>query len=280
MVTAMSDGRAISGVVEALADTRFTDLRWFDEVDSTNRVALDEARRGTPEGLVVLAGTLTAGRGRLGRSWSAPPGSALLTSILLRPSLPADRLHLLTAAVALSASDACLKTGGFRPGLKWPNDLVVDGSLLGVEGDRKLAGVLAESVAGASGIEAVVVGIGINLRWPRPLPPELAALESTAIDAAGVVGRKVDAGRTLVQLLARLEERLRALEEPEGWRTVASEHRARCTTLNRAVRVELPTETFTGVAADLTDEGHLLVDVGACLRTVVAGDVVHLRVER
>src|SRR5947207_861906 len=103
------------------------------------------ARDGGAEGVVVVADHQTAGRGRLGRTWVAPPGGSLLTSILLRPGLPHDRLHLVTAAVALAGVSAVDVVAGVRARLKWPNDLVVD--------DRKVAGVLAEADGGA-----VVVG--------------------------------------------------------------------------------------------------------------------------
>src|SRR2546423_7667400 len=117
------------------AGATFADVRRFAELDSTNRHALELARQGVPEGLVVVADHQTAGRGRLGRSWEAPPGSSLLMSMLLRPSLAPERLHLTTVAVALAAADACEEEAGFRPALKRPNDLVVD--------DRKLGGIPA-----------------------------------------------------------------------------------------------------------------------------------------
>src|SRR5438309_9723655 len=93
------------------------DVRRHAELDSTNRVALDLARAGAPEGVVVVADHQTAGRGRLGRTWMAPPGSSLLTSIVLRPgpSLPAEQAHLVVAAVALSAADAVGAVAGVRP---------------------------------------------------------------------------------------------------------------------------------------------------------------------
>ena len=92
-------------------------MRRLAEVDSTNRYVLDEARSGAPEGLVVVADHQTAGRGRLGRTWMAPPGSSLLMSVLLRPGVPAERLHLAAAAVALAACDACESAAGLRPTL-------------------------------------------------------------------------------------------------------------------------------------------------------------------
>jgi BirA family biotin operon repressor/biotin-[acetyl-CoA-carboxylase] ligase len=212
---------------------------------------------------VAVADHQTAGRGRLGRTWVAPPGASLLVSMLLRPELPVERLHLATAAVALAAADACEAVAGFRPGLKWPNDLVVSDLPGAGDGDRKLAGVLAERDG-----DAVVVGIGINVNWPPDLPDDLAAI-ATACN--WVTGRKVDRDVLLDAMLARLDDRL------GDWSAVARDYRRACSTLGRLVRVELADETFTGTAADLSDEGHLLVDVGMCLRTVTAGDVVHLR---
>jgi BirA family biotin operon repressor/biotin-[acetyl-CoA-carboxylase] ligase len=210
---------------------------------------LDEARRGAPEGLVAVADVQTAGRGRLGRTWEAPTGASLLMSVLLRPAdLPVDRRHLVVAAVALAGAAAIGEAG---PELKWPNDLLVGG--------RKVAGVLAE-VDG----NAVVVGIGINLNWVGDPPANGVAVNQ-------VVGHPVDREVVLTTLLGGLAARYGA------WDEVAAEYRSRCATLHRAVRVELADETFTGTAADIDDAGHLLVDVGVCLRTVTAGDVVHLR---
>jgi BirA family biotin operon repressor/biotin-[acetyl-CoA-carboxylase] ligase len=202
--------------------------------------------------VVAVAEHQTAGRGRLGRTWEAPAGASLLLSILLRPQLEPGRLHLVTAAVALAAADACEQVAGVRPDLKWPNDLLVD--------DRKLAGVLAEA-----DLPSVVVGIGINVNWGDTDVP----YGGVALDQAS--GRAVDRDAVLQGLLTALEPRL------ADWDALGSEYRRRCATVGRLVRVELTDETFTGTVADVTDEGHLLVDVGMCIRTVTAGDVVHLR---
>lgn len=222
--------------VPAEREFRFADVRRFESVDSTNRYLLDEARAGAPEGVVAVADHQTAGRGRLGRTWEAPPGAALLCSVLLRPALPVERLHLAVAVVSLAAKDAL----GGVPALKWPNDLLL--------GDLKLAGVLAEA-----DLPAVVVGIGINVTWA---PPGAACLGP-------------DASRNSV-----LEGLLASLDALYGeWALVAERYRAECSTVGRRVRVELPNETFEGVASQVTDDGHLVVDG----RVVTAGDVVHLR---
>jgi BirA family biotin operon repressor/biotin-[acetyl-CoA-carboxylase] ligase len=227
-------------------ETRFADVRRFQEIDSTNRYLLDEARAGAPEGVVAVADHQTAGRGRLGRRWESDPGAALLCSVLLRPSLPPDRLHLATAVVALAAAEACDDVAGVRPEVKWPNDLLV--------GDRKLAGILAESVPAEADLRAVVVGIGINV---------------TAAPAdASCLGADVDRDELLVALLTALDRRY------GRWDEVTAEYRARCSTVGRRVRVEAAGgDPFEGEAVGVTDEGHLVVGD----RVVAAGDVHHLR---
>ena len=228
-------------------------MRRFAEIGSTNRYLLNRARAGAPEGTAVVADHQTAGRGRRGRPWVARPGSSLLLSVLLRPELPVDRLHLASAAVALAACTACEEEAGFRPSLKWPNDVMA--------GELKMAGVLAELT-----LPAVVVGIGVNLGPALPL-----SLAARATTLSQVVDRPVGRDALLDGLLEALGGMVR------DWDRVASEYRRSCATLGRAVRVELVDETLVGDAVDLTDGGQLVVDVDGRLRTVLAGDVVHLR---
>jgi len=259
----------------------FTDVRRFATIDSTNRYLLDEARNGAPEGVVAVADHQTAGRGRLGRSWEAPPGANLLASVLLRPSLGAEQRHLVTAAVALAALDAIVTTGAVgvvapgSVGIKWPNDLVAaDG--------RKLAGVLAEAdlTSVTPGMRApVVVGIGVNVNWPavdEDLPPELRGIATSLRQLAG---DDVDREALLQALLAALGPRIASFDTEAGRAQLAGDLRSACTTLGRPVRVDLPDESFTGTAVAVNDVGHLVVDVDGESRTVVAGDVVHVRPE-
>src|SRR4051794_35738484 len=98
----------------ALAGTRFREVRWFDVLDSTNRYLADEAIGGEEPGLVVVADEQTAGRGRLGRAWIAPPGASLLVSVLLDGRAPTDERHLALVAAALAAIDAVEEHCGFR----------------------------------------------------------------------------------------------------------------------------------------------------------------------
>jgi BirA family biotin operon repressor/biotin-[acetyl-CoA-carboxylase] ligase len=255
------------GATSRLATTRFGDVRWLPSVDSTNRHLLQEARAGAAEGTVVVADHQESGRGRLDRAWVAPPRSSLLVSVLLRPDLPLERLHLLTAVVALAAADACVSEAGVEASLKWPNDLVV--------GSRKLGGILAETQLEGSRARAVVVGLGLNVNWGPELEASELAAEAVSLDQ--LAGGEVDRARLLVAILTGLEDRYATLGGRAGQMAQAAEYRRRCTTVGRVVRVELADESFTGTVADVSDEGQLLVDVGMCLRTVTSGDVVHVR---
>lgn len=240
------------------------EIRRFAEIDSTNTYVMAQARQGAPEGLVAVAEHQTAGRGRLDRRWESPPGANLLASVLLRPGCEPDDVHLCSGAVALAAADACAEVAGVDPVLKWPNDLLVGGS--------KLAGVLAEADFEGTRLRGVVVGIGVNVAWPGP-----AEAGGTCLDDVADSAQPVDKGVLLRLLLEGLARRRPLLDEGAGRRTLADEVRRRCATLGRRVRVTLPGEELTGVACDIDDAGHLVVETGSGRRGVGAGDVVHLR---
>ena len=213
-----------------------------------------------------MADRQTAGRGRLDRSWEAPAGSALLVSVLLRPDLLPTHVHSTTMAAAVAACDACEEVAGFRPELKWPNDIVV--------GDRKLAGLLAEAELKGDAVDAVVVGMGLNVNWDKPPP----GLEDIAIAASEVAGHPVDREALLQHFLDRFAEHYSALVEPGGWRGTLLNYRRSSSTLGKDVRVELADGAFTGRAVEVTGEGHLLVRIPTGdVRRVPAGDVVHIR---
>jgi BirA family transcriptional regulator, biotin operon repressor / biotin---[acetyl-CoA-carboxylase] ligase len=238
-----------------LTPTRFGPVQWFAAIDSTNRVLLEAGARGAAEGLVAVADEQTAGRGRLGRSWVAPPGASLLVSVLLRPQVDTERLALVTFAAGLAAVDAAREVAGIEAGLKWPNDVVV--------ADRKLAGILAEKVGAV-----VVVGMGLNVRW-ESFPAELAEI-ATACNLCS--DATVTREELLVRWLTRLDARLDDLP------SVIDDARTRSATLGRRVRVELPGETFDADAVALAEDGQLVVrrDDGTS-ELISAADVIHLR---
>lgn len=250
---------------EPVPGTRFR-VRWLTETASTNSDLAEAAAQGEVEGLVIAADHQTAGRGRLGRTWTAPPGSALLTSFLLRP--PLESVHLGVTAVGLAALAACERAAGVKAALKWPNDLVVStgGSW------RKLAGVLAEATTDGHRVTGVVVGLGLNVRRAPDFPEELAEI-ATSLDVLGAPG--VDRHDLLVTICEELEQRVQAMND--GHAGVMAEYRRRCVTIGQNVRVVQPARTWEGRAVGVTDAGALQVRSGAVTRTVEAGDVVHLR---
>jgi len=136
----------------------------FDSIDSTNLEAMRQAKAGAAEGLCVIAREQTRGRGRLDRSWYSPKDAGLYLSVILRPSFEIGRWPLIGLAAALAVFDALENACDLRADIKWPNDIVVN--------DRKLAGILAETVETRDS-GAVVLGIGINLA-SKNLPVELS----------------------------------------------------------------------------------------------------------
>jgi BirA family biotin operon repressor/biotin-[acetyl-CoA-carboxylase] ligase len=251
------------GLGPRLAATRFGPVRWFDEIDSTNRYAVAEVLAGAPAGLVIVADVQQAGRGRLGRTWQAPPGSSLLVSVLVEADTVTDLRPLVTPAAALAAADALRSLAGIDARLKWPNDLVV--------GDRKLAGLLAEVVGSRP---TVVVGMGCNVSWPS-FPDDLADI---ATSCNLLSDRPVDRADLLVEWLTRYDVLLTQLETAAGRAALRDGYADRSATLGRRVRVEMSRRAFEGVATGVLEDGTLEVTRDDGVReAVAAGDVIHLR---
>ncbi len=265
--------------------TRFTDVRHVAETGSTNTDVMELARQGEPEGVVLVADHQTAGRGRAGRTWTAPPGASLLCTILLRP--PAPVASMATFALAVAAAEAVESVAGFRPGLKWPNDLVVEDAEGGAVRTRKLAGILAEAewspgsniAAGHRNPDAheratVAAGIGLNVSWPDEVPDELA---DVAVAINHVSPARPTRDEVLEALLDRFDVHYGALVRGDVT-AVLDEWRTRSVTLGREVRIDLGADDLVGTALDVTPDGHLVVEpLEGGRRTIAVGDVVHLR---
>jgi BirA family biotin operon repressor/biotin-[acetyl-CoA-carboxylase] ligase len=223
----------------------------LQETPSTNAVVADLARQGEAAGLVVVAEAQTAGRGRLDRSWVSPPRAGLTFSVLLRPDLPPAQWPWLPLWTGLAVANALRDRAGVDAVLKWPNDVLVDG--------RKMCGVLAEVAEPG----AVVLGIGLNVTTAQE---ELPHEQATSLRLAGA--RVTDRDTLLRAVLRSLTA---VLADAAAAR---SAYRDRCSTLGRAVRVELPAgRVAEGVAEAVDEDGRLVVDGKA----YGVGDVVHLR---
>ncbi|GAA0922758.1 biotin--[acetyl-CoA-carboxylase] ligase [Nonomuraea longicatena] len=230
-----------------------------DSTGSTNADLAQAAGAGAEEGAVLVAEEQTEGRGRLGRSWSAPPRSGLMVSVLLRPDVPATRLGWLPLLYGVAAASAVRRLGEVDVRLKWPNDLLV--------GDRKLAGILAERVG-----DAVVVGMGLNVSVrPEELP--VASATSLAIEKAACTDRDPLLRAVLREVEAHYRDWVAARGDADASGLRAA-YQASCDTIGQDVRVELPGgDTLAGRAAGIDAEGRLVVGEHA----LSAGDVVHVR---
>ncbi len=286
----------------ALNKTRFADVRTVTQTGSTNadmKLLLSsagsvETRKESPQvsPIVLLADHQTAGRGRLDRTWQAPPGTSLLMTIgLPLVGISGEYQTWLTTCLALSVTDATQKLGLEQVRIKWPNDLVCDaGAVSGAEepteatsrdeeprfGYFKLGGILAElhQIPGAG--SCALLGLGLNVNWPE-VPTELSGIASSLNK---VVGHEIDREELLIQILLALDARwLPMLEEPAGDLSVMFDtYRSRSATIGSRVRVVLPQGDLVGTAADIAADGALLLrDDSGVEHVVTVGDVVHAR---
>lgn len=230
-------------------------------VESTQTIAREAARQGAAEGLAVVAGQQTAGKGRAGRSWWSPPSGGLYLSLLLRPHLPGELIPWTVMALALGAAEAIEQLCGLAVEIKWPNDLLVQG--------RKLAGVLAEGAFTGSRLDYVIAGIGLNVATDFSGQPELA---DTAISLEAALGRAVDPASLLAALLARSEQHYLAMQAGISPLTA---WQARLETLGRPVTVHLADgRHLHGVARAVLPDGALRIDLeGGGSQEVRANDV-------
>jgi BirA family biotin operon repressor/biotin-[acetyl-CoA-carboxylase] ligase len=237
----------------ALAPRRVVALA---STSSTNDEALRLGRGGAPHGTVVVADVQTAGRGRLGRTWWAEPGTALLASWIVRPELPHDAWPALSLLAGVAAAEALREVSSLGVALKWPNDLLA--------GERKIGGILAEAEPG----RFVVIGLGLNVAQPS-FPPDLAG-SATSVAASG--GRRCRRPELLASILARFEA---LLSDPPR---ALVRYRELCATLGRPVRVERAgAPPLEGVARDVDGRGALVLETEAGSEAVASGEVVHLR---
>lgn len=243
-------------------------LEVHDSVDSTNRVAFGAGLGGAPEGLLILAETQTAGRGRLARPWHSPPHQNLYLSVVLRPDVPIAQVPLLNFVAALAVNRAFHRIG-VESALKWPNDVLVRAT------GKKLAGILAELRTDPGGVEFVVVGIGCNLNLDvHQLPPELQARASSALE---ILGHPVDRGLFLSTLLEGLSVLYQSFLQGE-LSALFTEWRCSNMTLGETVRYPSGNDWKVGRATDIDAQGSLLVEGPGGREVITAGDVELVRV--
>jgi BirA family transcriptional regulator, biotin operon repressor / biotin---[acetyl-CoA-carboxylase] ligase len=232
----------------------------YPSIASTNSRAIELARDGAPDGTLVLADEQTAGRGRLGRQWLAPPTSSLLLSLVLRPNLEPRQMQRLAMITSLAACQAIDSATRLTTSIKWPNDLQISG--------RKVGGMLCEAGLSGQHLDYVVVGLGINVNLN---PADLGQILAPSTSLSRELGHELERLPLLVAFLETLEDNYQRLRS--GWLPYEA-WRNRLATLGQEVQVGLPGQVIYGLAEDVDADGSLLVrQADGSLIAVLVGDV-------
>lgn len=226
-------------------------LHYLNETGSTNIEAKRYAEEGEPHGTTVVAEMQTAGRGRRGRLWQSPAGSAIYMTILLKPQFMPDKASMLTLVMALSVADAIIEATGLSAGIKWPNDIVVN--------KKKVCGILTEMNVELDYIQYVVIGVGINVNNnnPEEFPEEI---RQTATSLKIESGMQISRAALLERVLAHFEKNYDIFTKKLDLSALMEAYDARLLNLNAEVRVLDPKGEYTGIARGINPAGELLVE--------------------
>jgi BirA family transcriptional regulator, biotin operon repressor / biotin---[acetyl-CoA-carboxylase] ligase len=236
-----------------------------EAIGSTNDRAAELLDEDGGDGIVGVAESQAEGRGRRGRQWVSPPGVNLTLSVALRPALGAGEAWQLGLATALATLEACSRASRADLALKWPNDVVT-------ADDRKVAGLLLETVTSGAGLTGAVLGIGINVNWRRAeMPAEIAERATSLADEAGA---DVDRVALLDRLLDELDDEITAVE---AGRSPLARYRSACVTIGREVTVTTASGLLQGRAVALDEIGSLVVEDAEGRHVLSGGDVASVR---
>jgi BirA family biotin operon repressor/biotin-[acetyl-CoA-carboxylase] ligase len=239
------------------------ELYCFDEAGSTNELAMKLAESTASEGTVVIAERQTAGKGRLGRKWISPAGAGLWFSVILKPKISPQHSAKLTFISGLAVLDAIKALTGLKAGLKWPNDVMING--------RKVCGILTEIKSGPDVIKYQVLGIGVNVNIAEKDFPDL--LKCSATSLAQESKKEVVRLKLLKEILKNIETGY-DLFKKEGFSPFLSRWKEHSVTLNKKVKVAGILESFEGFAVDVDEDCALILRLATGeKKRVLSGDV-------
>ena len=237
------------------------EVHFFPEIDSTNAKAKSLGEAGAPHGTLVAADRQTAGKGRRGRSWSSPAGENIYMTILLRPDMEPVKAPMLTLVMAYSAALA-LRGYGVDAGIKWPNDIVVNG--------KKVCGILTEMSTEIDYINYVVIGTGINV-GTREFPEEIA---QTAASLLTETGKTIPRAELTAEIIARFETLYEQFAQAGDLSFLQDRYNEILVNCGREVRILEPGRERTGTARGIDRQGELLVEYpDGTIEPVFAGEV-------
>lgn len=238
------------------------DIRYYDEVDSTNNVGKALAQQGCAAGTVIIAEAQTSGRGRLERAWSAPHGAGVWISFILRPPIEPAQMPRITLIAALAVHDAIKRTCAIDAGIKWPNDVLI--------GSRKCCGILVDMGGHWERLDYAVLGIGINVR--KTAIPSGLEHQATALDVE--TGAALSRLAVCAALIDALDARMAQWHGSGDFAPQLKDYCSRSITLGKSVRILSGGNTVTGVVEAFDDLGmiRLRLEDGSMQR-IASGDV-------
>lgn len=250
--------------LESRMDTEWAGhpVKFYDTLGSTNLQAKMDAENGAREGTLIVADMQTAGRGRKGRAWSSPAGTNVYFTLILKPEFAVELSSMVTLVMGLAVAEGIRKVSGVDTGIKWPNDIVVNG--------KKVCGMLAEMSVEREFIHYVVVGVGINV-GEQEFPAEIAETATSLWQECGV---KVSRGGLIVNVMKAFEEYYRMFRNSRSLSVLLEGYNSLLVNKGREVRVLDPKGEFQGISRGINEKGELLVErEDGSVTAVYAGEV-------
>ncbi len=239
------------------------EIHYEESVTSTNTLAVKDAYNGAPEGAIVVSEEQVSGKGRLGRSWYSPKFTGIWFSVILKPNIPPQQAPQLTLLAAVSVVRGIEAATGLKCDIKWPNDILING--------KKTVGILTELQAEADRINAVIIGIGINVnQQPEHFPDEL---KETATSLSIEAGKKLNRSMILQAILKELEDLYMDYLE-NGFQVVKLLWENYAISIGKQIKARTLTDTIEGRALGITDDGVLLLeDKNGTIHHIYSADI-------
>ncbi len=228
---------------------------------STNTRAMQLAEEGAPHGTLVVTDRQDNGRGRCGRKWETPPGTAIAMTFLLRPKIRPNNASMLTIVAAMAVVRGIEDETGLKVGIKWPNDIIIN--------SKKVSGILTEMSAQIDYVNHIVIGIGINVQT-EDFPEELRDIATSLYLE---LGRKINRAALIEKICEYFETYFRIFLQTEDLSLIVQQYNSYLVNMDRPVRVMDAKEPYDGKARGITARGELLVDTWESRKLVSSGEV-------